>query len=275
MSQFLDRLLLQLSTPANLVQLLDPPADANHTRLRGLLDATFEFDFATIHEVRDVHVIGTELERPIAPLRRTIGTWTQTTPSYSRTDVRYERAESDGPIWLDLVATLGLTLLLEVDSGALASVVSREIEGFNTLAEFQARFKFIDLNAFMAQVGVATFEELRARHRYVLSDIQLQQPPPFNPADAGNLHSFTLGVAMLARDTLDVGAGLRDAKTARNTMETALAFTAGNDVARARTPFAPIVIFPDAAVAGPPLTAAAVQQVFAAEHVLALFVTPA
>jgi hypothetical protein len=274
MSEFLDRLLVELNTPANLVQLLDPPGDANHTQLRGLIDASFSFEFGTIHDVRNVQVMSTELERPIAPLWQTSGTWTQTTPSFSRTDVRYERAEAASMVWLDVVASISLTLLLEVDAGAVASVVTREIDQFNSLAEFQARFQFLDMNAFMAQIGVSSFEELKSRHRYLLTEIRGNQPPAFDPNDPANLHSLMLGVALLVRDTLDVGGGLRDAKLARRTMDRALAFTPGSDVADARTPYAPVVVFPQSAVAGPPLTAAAVQALFAAENLLALFVTP-
>ena len=275
MSQFLDRLLLQLSTPANLVQLLDPPGDPNHTRLRALLDAALAFDFANIHDVRNVQVVQTELERPIVPVRRTNGTWTQTSPSYTRTDVRHERLEPNAVVWLDLVATISLTLLLEVDSGAVLSVVTREIDGFNSLAEFQARFQFLNLNAFMSQIGVSNFDELKTRHRYLLTEIRGQQPPAFDPNDPANLHSLTLGIAMLVRDALDVGGVLRDAKAARSTIERTLAFTSSTDVADVRTPYAPVVIFPQASIVGPPLTADAVQGLFAGEHILALFVTPA
>jgi hypothetical protein len=274
MSQFVDRLLVQFNTPANLLQVLDPAADATHARLRALLDAAFVFEFATIHDITTVAIAATEMERPIAPLQQSSGVWTQTTPSYSRTDVRYERAET-APVWLDVVATLSMTLLLEIDASEVASVVTREIDGFNSLAEFQARFQFLDLNAFMAQIGVSTFEELKTQHRYLLTEIRGQPAPPFDPADPANLHAITLGVAVLMRDTLDVASGLRDAKLARRTLEGALTFTSGSTVAEARTPYSPIVLFPEAALAGQPLAAADVQAVFAAENVLALFITPA
>jgi hypothetical protein len=274
MSQFLDRLLVQFHTPANLLQVLNPPADATHTRLRALLGAAFEFEFATIHDITGIQIASTEMERPIAPPRLTSGVWTQTTPSYSRTDVRYERSEPVS-MWLDVVATLSMTLLLEIDTLEVASVVTRLIDGFSTAAEFQAHFRFLDLNAFMAQIGVSTFEELKTRHRYLLTEIRGRPASPFDPADPANLHPITLGVAMLVHDTLDLAAGLRDAKLARRTLERGLAFTSDSAVAEARTPYAPIVLFPESALAGQPLAAADVQAVFAAENVLALFITPA
>jgi hypothetical protein len=165
--------------------------------------------------------------------------------------------------------------LLEQDASQVASVVTREIDAFNSLAEFQARFQFLDVTAFMAQIGVSSFDDLKARYRYLLTEIQAVPPPVFDPNDPANLHSLTLGVAMLFRDALDVGGGLRDAKLARRTLERALAFTSDLSLADARTPFAPIVIFPSAAVDGPPLTADAIQALYASENILALFVTPA
>jgi hypothetical protein len=92
MSEFVDRLLVQLSDSPRLLELVVPPSDAGHSRVRALLDAAYDLAFATIHEVRDVRVVAKELQWPLfAPVRMS-GTWTQTIPNYGRTDVAYERS---------------------------------------------------------------------------------------------------------------------------------------------------------------------------------------
>jgi hypothetical protein len=273
-SQFVDRLLVQLSDPSQLVQLLAPAADSGHARLRTLLGAAFTLDSTIIHDVLSVEVVSAELESPVFPLRRSLGTWTRTIPSYERTDVLYERPDLQSPIWADVAATVGLTLVVEVDPFEVASIVTRDIAGFNSLADFASRFQFIDADAFMAQLGVKTFEELKERYQYLLAEVRLKPQPAFNPADATNQRRASLGVAVLIRDTLDVAACLREAKLVRATMQRSMVSQANGALGEARTPFAPLLVFPEAAIVAP-FTADALQRFFAAEGVLALFVTPA
>src|SRR5205807_1848233 len=93
MSHFVDQLLLQLSDKAQLVQLLAPATDTNHTRLLTLLNAAYNFQFAIIHDVRNTTVQQVELQKLLLTTHRTQGTWTQTIPNYMRTDVFYESSD--------------------------------------------------------------------------------------------------------------------------------------------------------------------------------------
>src|SRR6266567_813650 len=179
MSLFVDQLLVQLSDPAQIVQLLAPATDTNHTRLLTLLHAAYNFQFVTIHDVRNVTVQQVELQKLLLTTHRTQGTWTQTIPTYMRTDVFYESSDKLEPIWLNLTAQVGLTLLLEVDTGAVESILIQPIEGFKTLDDFKAYFHFIDLQAFMTEHGLTTVDDLRAYAQYLITQIQLQQPPQF------------------------------------------------------------------------------------------------
>jgi hypothetical protein len=275
MSLFTDQVLLQLGDPERLVQLLAPASDPNRTRLRALLAAAYDLPFAIIHEVQEIAVRRGEVERPLFPLTQTSGTWTQTNPSYTRTDVAYQALNGAEPTWLDVAAELDVTLVLEVDAGQVASILPREITGFSTLAEFRARFRFIDLDAFMARHRITTVDELKQSYDYLLTEVRLQAPGPFDPASPANRHRFTLGVAVLIREAIDVTATLRVAKLARTVAERTLTYRREADGGEARTPYAPLVIFPEAALAGLPFTEDALQSFFATEGILALFVTPA
>jgi len=275
MSPFVDRLLLQLSDPAQLAALLLPIADDPlKTRIRTLFDSVYDLPFARLHDVNAVQVRQLEFERPLFPPRRTRQTRTQTVPSHAVTEVAGESTEGLSPAWLDIAAEVGLTLVLEVDPGEVETVLVREITGFNTLDEFRARFRFLDLNAFMAEHHISTFEELRDRFHYLLTQIRLRAPGLFDPADPANQHPFSLKVAILIRDALDLAGALRDAKLARTAAERALTFQREVGPAEVRTPYAPLVIFPEAALAAP-FTADNVRAFFARERILALFVTPA
>jgi hypothetical protein len=212
---FLDRLLVQLSDPAALTALLVPAGDANHDRLRSLINAVYELPSATLHDVLNVQVVSTELERPLFPPGQTSGTWTQTTPSYQRTDVSYQSQDGLHPTWIDIVAGISLDLVLEVDPGQIATVLTRNIENITSLDDFRSRFQFFDLDAFMAKHQLTTVEELRDAFDYLLAEIRLQAVTPFNPADPGNRHRYTLQIAIFIRETLDLASALRDAKLAR------------------------------------------------------------
>jgi hypothetical protein len=275
MSLFTDRLLLQLGDPAQLAELLAPAADPSRARLRVLLAAVYDFPFASIHDVQEIQVRRREIERPIFPLTHTSGTWTRSTPSYTRTDVAYQALNGAEPTWLDIAAEVGMTLVLDVDAGQVASILTREITGFDTLAEFRARFRFIDLDAFMGRHGITTVEELKEAYHYLLTEVQLQAPGPFDPTSPANRHRFTLSVAVQIRESIDVAAALRAAKLARAVAERTVPYYRETGGAEVRTPYAPLVIFPEGALTGLPFTGEALRAFFATEGILALFLTPA
>jgi hypothetical protein len=270
---FLDRLLVQLSDPATLTALLAPASDANHDRLRSLINAAYELPFATLHDVLNVQVVSSEFERPLFPPERTSGTWTQTTPSYKRTDVSYQSQDGLSPAWIDVVANISLDLVLEVDPGQIATVLTRNIEDITSLDDFRSRFQFFDLDAFLAKHHLTTVEELRDAFDYLLAEIRLQALTPFNPADPANRRRYTLQIAIFIRESLDLSSALRDAKLARTAAERALTYHQIVDVAEVRTPLAPLLIFPGPLAAGGPFSEAQLQTFFGLENILALFVT--
>ena len=274
MSAFVDQLLVRFSDPAQLLLLLDPVADTTHERLKALLQAAYVFDFATLHAARDASVLNSEFERPILNLLRNHETRTQSVPSYTREDIIGEAFDPEPSVWLDISAQVSLTAVLEIDNAEVASIVTREITGFNTLADFESRFQFIDSAALFADLGVANFAELKERYHHFLTEVQLQPLPAFNPADPANARRLTLGVAILIRDTLDVAEVLREAKTARQTMESSLTYRRNERGVDVKTPYAVMLIFPQAIVAGLPFSLTDLQRLLAAEDILGVPVTP-
>jgi len=272
MTLFVDQLLLQLSDPARLIQVLAPAADPTRSRIRALIGAVYDMPFATIHAVSDVQVQSIESELPIPLPAKWSGTWQQTIPSYARSDISLDQQTSFS--WVDLLVSLEVTVVLEVDPGEVESILTRDIGDFNTLDDFRARFSFIDLDAFMAKHRISTVEELKEAYRYLITEIRLKAPGPFDPNDPANAFRVPLKVVILLRDVLDLAAGLREAKVARLAAERLFAVRPELKSAEARTYCAPVLVFPESSLNGLPFDANAVEAFLATERVLGIFLTP-
>jgi hypothetical protein len=270
---FLDRLLVQLSSAPEIKNLLAPASDANRDRLRVLVNAAYDLPFATLHGVPDVQVTKIELQRPLFPPGRTSGTCTQTTPAFKRTDFSYQSQDQLSPTWIDIVATVDIDLLLEVDPGQIESILIRDIENIANLNDFRSRFRFFDLDAFMAKHQLSTVEDLREAFQYLLAEIRLRALPPFDPNNPANRYRYPLPIAILIRETLELAAAMRDAKLMQAAAERSLTCNQIIHQAEVRTPLAPLVIFPGPLPQGGPIGETQIQTLFAQEKILALIVT--
>lgn len=275
MSAFADQMMVTLSDATALRQLLDPPGDANHDRMRALIGAMYETPHARIHEVRDVALSRLERARPIFPPRENRGSWTRTSPGYTRTDVEWQDVDRLAPLWIDLSADIAVTLVLEIDAGEVESIIARDITGITSLNDFRSRFRFLDLDAFLEKHGITTVQELRDRFDYLIAEVKMKQPPAFDPNDPANRRRYDVSAAILIRDTLDVAGALRAAKLARAVLTRTTAYREeGEADFQTTSPYAPVVIFPQRSLQGTPFTEAGLRAFFAAEDVVAIFVQP-
>jgi hypothetical protein len=272
-STFGDASLMALSDDAQLIALLNPPADATHEAIRALVLAMYDMPYVTVHDVVSVDVRHSELARPAFPPRENRGDLTRTSPQYIRTDLRFDEVDRLTPLWIDLAAELDVTLLVEFDNGAIETIAARALEDFTTLDQFRAAFSFIDLDAFMTRHGLTTVDDLRAAFDYLKLELRMRAPAAFDPNDPANRMRFTVNVALLFRDTLDVGDSLRAAKLARAVLERTVVTPADSEAASALRPFVPAVVFPATVLQGAPFTEAQVQALFARENIVAIFRT--
>jgi hypothetical protein len=273
MSVFVDKVLLRLHDPAKVKTLVAPAADASFETIKALFAAVYSFPAASLAAVKSVEVRGSELERPVFVPERRTGTWTKTIPGHERTDVVYEGTNGMKPQWIDAVSHLSVTVVLNVDSGELETITAASIDDFTSLAQFKAKFRFFDLDAFMEEHGITTAADLKRLAHYLLAELKLKAPPAFDPNDPANERRFDLDLAILVRDTVDLAEALRDAKLTVALLEHAVAFRRESEEAEVRTPFAPVVVFPDDALpAG--VTADELKTFFAAERVMALLTPP-
>jgi hypothetical protein len=251
-----------------------PPSDATYQRVRQLFAAVYALPSAVLHDVTEVEVVTSDFQLPLFPPRRLAGTWTQTAPNHARTDVLYESSDALTPEWLDVATQLAVTVVLEVDSGEIETLQVADIGDFTTLGEFEAKFRYFDLAAFMAEHQITTVDELKRAYRYLLGQIRLRKPGTFDPGDAAHRRRFELNIAVLIRDGIDVTGCLRDTRLAREVAERSLPYRRTVDHADVRTPYAPLLILPADAVPGTGFTVDDLTEFFAGQDVLAVFLNP-
>jgi hypothetical protein len=271
MTVFGDRALRELSDPDALGALLLPAGDAAGTRVRTMLAATYDLSAARIDQVSAAHVRMVSLQRPLFPVGRQEGTWSQLVPSFTRTELTLTMPAPVDPLWIDLLARIDVTVVTEVDPSGAEAVLSKAFDDFATLEEFRARFTFFDLDAFLAEHHISTVEELRDAFDYVVTEIRLRTSPAFDPDDPANRHTLPVTLAAVIVDPFDLTAGLRATRLVRE------AAKGLNGPAPAGIPVEVTEAYATAVVTaadGLPngLTAAEVEQFYGKEGVVSLFV---
>jgi hypothetical protein len=271
MVTFRDRVLLDLSDPATLGTLLMPVDDTNGDLVRTMLAATYDLSAARIDAVGGAQVRTVAVQRPLFPVGRQDGAWSQIVPSYTRTELSLNVPAPADPVWIDLLAGIDVTVVTEVDPSGAEAVLSRAFDDFTTLDDFRARFSFFDLDAFLAEHHISTVEELREAFDYVVTEIQLRTPTAFDPGDPANTHTLPVTLAAVIVDPFDLAGGLRATRLVREAAKGLLGSTPTDIPTEATEAYATAVI---ASADGLPdgLTAAAVEQLYASEGVISLFV---
>ena len=271
MSTFRDRVLLELSDAAQLGALLLPAGDSAAERVRTMLAASYDLAAARIDSVSSVAVRTVTLEQPVFPVGRQTGGWQQTVPSFSRTDLTLDVPAPADPVWLDLLVQVDVTVVTEIEPGGAESVLAKGFDDFRTLDEFRARFAFIDLDDFLARHHITTVEELRDAFDYVVTEVKLRTPPPFDPADPANTHVLPVSLAVAAIDPFDLAEGLRAARLIRAAAQNLTGPTPVGVPADPIAAYATAAVFSAAALGEAGLTAAQVEQLYAAQGVVSLF----
>lgn len=274
MISFSDRALLALSDQTGLANLLAPLPGPPPDGLKLLIQSVYDLQNVTMAALSDLRVGTIEVQRPLFADAKYRGTLIRTQPSWENTDVAVERTMPVAPVWVDLVARISIDISLQVDAGGIESVVTRGLAAFSTLQEFRDQFTYMDLDAFMTRHQLVTVDDLRDAYDYLITEIKLTAPGPFDPNDPNNLHTVTLDLAVLIQPDIDLTASLRAA--AQLTRIASGGVLAGADpvLGPPEHPFALAIVMPAAELANSGTSAAAVTDLFARSGVLALFTDP-
>jgi hypothetical protein len=273
MAQFVDRALAQLHDAAALTTLLTGPVAATYPHLGRLVDEVYATDGVDVDRITGVTVLGVRPEHPLTGADRLALTWQQQQPGFATADVRGIVERAGAEVWADLYAGVRLDVVTRVDPGGIDSVVTEAIENITSLADFRSRFRYLDLDAFLARRRITTVQELRESAEYVLAEIHLRPAPPFDPADRANAHSITLDLAIAVVEDRDLAAGLRAAQRLRAAGAAGPPGSADPTLGRPVRPFAVAVVLPATTAVGQPGDAS-VRSLYAAAGVLPLFANP-
>lgn len=274
MASLRDRVLLQLSDPDQLRAALLPAGDTVGQRVRTMLAAAYDLSAVRLDQIGGVTVTDVALEVPVIPVSHRVGVWQQTVPCYSRADLTLDVPAPTEPVWVDLRAHLSVAVVAEVDPAGAESVLAKSFDEFTTLDEFRARFEFIDLDDFMARHHISTVEQLREAFDYVVAEVRLRTPPPFDPGDPGNAHTIAVALAAVAVDPFDLAEGLRAARRIREAARDLTGPRAATLPADPVAAYATAVIFSRTNVVTGDPTDADVERLFAREGVVSLFLNP-
>jgi hypothetical protein len=272
MASFRDHVLLELSDPARVGALLLPADDGDGQRVRTMLASTYDLSAARIDQIRGVQVRSVALQHPLFPVGRRSGVWSQTVPSYTRTELTLDVPASTDPVWVDLLVQLEVTVVTDVDPSGAEAVLSRAVDDFSTIEEFRERFRFIDLDDFLTKHHITTVDELRAAFDYVVTEVRLRTPATFDPNDPANTHRLAVALAVRVVDPFDLTEGLRAARLVR---AAAKGLTGANPTTipiESTAAYATAVVF--AAAGLDDALVGATQQLFAREGVVSLFLNP-
>jgi hypothetical protein len=272
MATFTDRALVWLHEPAALGELLRGPDAPSYPHLERLVAAVYAPDGVQLDHVAGATVVDVTPMKSLAGTDRLNVTWQQTQPAFELADLRGSLTRAGVEVWADLYASVHLDLVAEIDPGGIESSVSTSIDNITSLADFRSRFRFLDLDDFLARMRISTVEELREAAEYVLTEVRLKPLPPFDPDDPANTGSVTVDVALAVLDQRDLAAGLRAARRLRAAGAGAGAGRSDPVFGVARNPYALAVVLPPAAAGDPDDDA--VDALFAAAGVLPLFADP-
>ena len=274
MADFVDHALLRFAEPAGLQTLIAPGPEMPLAPLRMLLESTYDLSHVRIDQITAVTVTDIRLQVPLYPVDRHRGTWTRTQPAYLSTDVSIDTRSSTDPVWVDLLARIRLQTVTEVDPGGIEFALTRGLDDFTTLDEFRSQFRFIDLEDFMFRHRLSTVDDLREAFDYLVSEIHLRMPGPFDPNDPANAHDIEFDLALLVRNDIDLAGLLRTAHTVRAVADQTRVAPKDALLGLPESTLAVAAVLDETAVTGAGITAAAISQLLAREQVLGLVASP-
>lgn len=111
-------MLAELSDTTRLHDLLLPVADPDRRAIRTALAATYDLASARIERVLGATIREITLQHPLFPVGRQRGTWAQTVPQYTHSELALEVSTPNAPVWVDLLVRLDVSVVAEVDPSA-------------------------------------------------------------------------------------------------------------------------------------------------------------
>ena len=117
-------------------------------------------------------------------------------------------------------------------------------------------------------------EELRDAFDYIVTEVRLRKPPPFDPADPVNTHTIAVTLAATVVDPFDLAEGLRAARLVQEAAEDLTGPAPAGIPAEPIAAYATAAVFSAAAPGAAGLSVADVERLYADQGVVSLFLAP-
>jgi hypothetical protein len=216
-TEFADQLMLRYLDPANVSDLLVPPADSTRQRSRALLASVYQPKLLTVEAVDEVNVTATRFQVPVAEQVTARGKWERLIPSTEHALATVEVPALAQICWLDMTLEVVVRVRVSSSLAPLDAVASEDVSELSE-QDFLARFAFLDLPGLMTAAKVASFAELQADFPR-LYKLHYADPPAYAPNDPAAKRTYRLPVSALFFPTLDLAQTLRQLTRARRAVD--------------------------------------------------------
>lgn len=280
MSGFADSIVLGLMNDATLRTFLSTSPGAS-----ALFNLVYKADSVDLQQIQLAGIRDRHFAVPAFETTRTRGTDERIVPSTERIKIDREHPRGGRLAWVDVYATIELEAkvadkAMPVDRITVHNLLAK-IGGAESIAELKTKLSALYapsiVDAFFERFRIAAIADF-AREPALFLEFVIKEPPPFNSADPNAVRRLTIDVCIQIQSEVKIIEALQGAKLCRSILENEHDGVDEVNGFQVLSPFAFVVIFPDAAVvddALPGMTAAqikaATRDLFLAEHVLAHF----
>jgi hypothetical protein len=257
----------------------------NDIGLLTLFNIIYSVEKIAVREITLGSILSRRFQVPAFEAIRTSGVDERLTSSPERIKIDRVQPRYGRLAWTDIFLELLLNVKAQSTAGPIDKITVKhlldELGAVNTIPQLRAaltaKYSTSVVDAYFKKTRITTIEDFKRRGNLFVEFVS-KQPAPFDPDDPANSRTFRANVCVQCQAEAKIVEALQSSKLCRTILEGETSSAEDLDEVEVKTPFAFVVIFPDASVGDnffPGLTAAqsktSVKSIFAAENMLAHF----
>ncbi len=278
MSAFGDQMSIRFLEESFITELLDDLG------LLTLFNIIYNAEKIEVREVALGSVLNKRFQVPAFETIRTTGIDERLSSPTDRIKVDRAQARHGRLEWTEIFLELLLNVKVQSLASPIESITTKrlldELGNVNSIPQLRtalsARYSPDVVNAYFKKTRITTIEDFKRRGNLFLEFVY-KQPAPFDPNDPANSRTFRANVCVQFQPEAKINEALQSAKLCRSILE-GENFAGMSEEVEVKTPFAFVVVFPEASVGddffpGRPAaqTRTNIKSIFAAENMLAHF----
>jgi hypothetical protein len=280
MTAFADHTLLGFMDTVFIEDLL-----SNRLGLPVLLNLVYQAEDVDFQQLELAGIRQRQFAVPAFETFRTRGTDERIVPTTERVKVDREQPRRGRLAWVDVLLDVEVTAKVADKAMPLEAITARtlldKVGGATSIAELKTKLAVLYppsiVDAFFARFPFDTADDFVSNPTLFL-EFAFKAPVPFDPADPKTTRSYRLDVCVQLQSELKIAEALQAAKLCRGILENEHDHAEAFEGGQIRSPYAFVVIFPDAAAVDDALPGmsgaeikAATKGLFQAEGMLAHF----